>query len=182
MALSDLTTIAAALRDCLCELLESTPGGPVCQCCLRAGMAPPTADNCCDCGAGQGQASVQVTEIYPSNKFPQRGITQWNGACVKGQTLWVAELTMTVYRCVAVPDESGNAPSCERLNTDAAKIQADALAMIQAFTCCDWGGADNKRIMPGSWQPLPNAGGCGGGMMPVYVGLGYQCCPEPEVE
>lgn len=180
MALSELTTYAAALRDCLCTLLADTPGGAVCQCCLRAGLAPPTVDNCCDCGEGQGQASVQVTKIYPSDKFPREGIQEWTGPCVRGKTIWVAELTMTVYRCVAIPDGSGNAPSCERLNDDAIKIQADALAMIEAFTCCGWPGG-NKRVMPGSWTPLPNQGGCGGGMMPVYIGLGYQCCPEPEV-
>jgi hypothetical protein len=176
MALSQLTTVAAALRDCLCAQLEAVGGGPVCQCCLRPGMAPPPADNCCDCGEAQGQASVQVTEIYPSDKFPRKGIQEWTGACVAGKTLWVAELTMTVYRCVAVPNEDGSFPSCEQLNADALKIQADAVAMIQTFTCCDWH-PGNKRVMPGSWQPLPNLGGCGGGMMPVFVSLGYDCCP-----
>lgn len=176
MPLANVTVIAAALRDCLCARLEAI-GQPVCQCCLRSGVAPPPPDNCCDCGEAQGQASVQLGPIYPSDKFPRRGIQEWNGACSKGQTLWVAELIMTVYRCVATMDGTGQAPDCARLNDDAIKIQKDAVAMIETFTCCDWAGAGNKRIMPGEWRPLPNAGGCGGGTMNVFVSLGYACCP-----
>lgn len=173
---ANVTAIAEALRDCLCTALEAEPlSGPVCQCCIRPGMAPPAADNCCDCGTGQGQASVQIAEIYPSDKFPRKGIAEWKGACTKGNTFWVAELVMTVYRCVPVPGEDGQPPDCDELQTAAARIWSDAQVMTQVFACCDW--ADGRHVLPGSWQPLPNQGGCGGGMMSVYVNLGVQCCP-----
>ena len=171
---TNLTTVIEALRDCLCAKLTEVGGGAVCQCCIRPGLAPATADNCCDCGEGQGQASVQLGEIYPSDKFPRKGIQEWKGACSNGQTLWIAELIMTVHRCIPVPDETGQPPDCNALQAAAAKIRADAVAMIDAFTCCDWH-PGNKRVMPGSWQPLPNQGGCGGGMMSVFVSLGYNC-------
>ena len=172
---ADVTEIAEALRDCLCAALADSLGGPVCQCCIRPGMAPPPADVCCDCGEGQGQAAVQMVEIFPSDKFPRKGIAEWKGACTKGNTFWVAELVMTVYRCVHVMDDDGNAPSCEDIQIDAARIWSDAQVMTQVFACCDWAG--DRKVLPGSWQPLPNQGGCGGGMMSVYVNLGVQCCP-----
>lgn len=175
---ADAYAVAEKLRDCLCSALASTIGGPVCQCCVRPGFAPPPADNCCACGEGQGQASVQVSEIYASDKFPRKGIVEWKGACSKGLTIWVAEFTMTVYRCVATPTEDGVLPTCTQLQDDARKIQEDAGAMMRAFACCDW--APNKRILPGSWTPLPNQGGCGGGTMNVYADLGYLCCPAVE--
>ena len=169
--------IAQRLLQCLCAQLQDSVGGPVCQCCVRPGVAPPPADVCCDCGEGQGQAVVQLGELYPSDKFPRKGIQEWNGGCAKGQTIWVQELIMTVYRCVHVMGEDGVAPRCADVQADAEKIASDAEAMLKAFTCCDWPlPAGNKRIMPGSWQPLPNQGGCGGGTMTVYVGLGYVCC------
>ena len=176
---TNLTALTTALRDCLCAQLAAVGGGPVCQCCIRPGLAPPPADNCCDCGEGQGQASVQLAEIYPSDKFPRKGIQEWKGACSTGATLWVAELVMTVYRCIPGPGENGAPPNCTALQASAAKIHADAAAMIQAFSCCDWH-PGNKKVMPGSWQPLPNEGGCGGGQMSVFVSLGYDCCPVDE--
>ena len=172
---ADVTEIAEALRDCLCEALANTStSGPVCRCCIQPGMAPATADSCCDCGEGQGQASVQVVEIYPSDKFPRKGITEWKGACTKGSTFWVAELVMTVYRCVPVPDDDGNPPTCDQLQTAAARIWSDAAVMRNVFACCDW--SLGRHVLPGSWQPLPNQGGCGGGMMSVLVSLGVECC------
>lgn len=172
---ADVNTIAEALKNCLCFALAGSLAGPVCRCCVQPGMAPPPADVCCDCEGRQGQAIVQVAEIYPSDKFPRKGITEWKGACTKGNTFWVAELIMTVYRCIPVPDEDGTPPSCEGLQIAAARIQSDAQTMMQVFACCEWN--DGRAIMPGSWQPLPNQGGCGGGMMSVFVNLGIQCCP-----
>lgn len=171
------TDMAAALLDCLCARLVDTIGGPVCQCCLRPSIAPPVNDVCCDCGEGQGQAAVQVVEIFPTEDFPRKGIRQFKGACGHNVTR-AAELAMTVYRCVGTVDSNGNPPSCERVTADARKIDDDADAMWQAFACCDWAG--RRKILPGSWQPLPNQGGCGGGMMTVYVEIS-SCCPEPAV-
>lgn len=173
--------LASALLTCLCGFLEDSVGGPVCQCCLRPGIAPPVNDVCCDCTDGQGQAAVQVVEIFGSESFPRKGITQWKGPCTKTTMTRVAELVMTVYRCVGTPDEKGNPPSCERVTEDEVKILSDADAMWQAFACCDWAGT-RRKVLPGSWQALPNLGGCGGGMMNVYVDLGPMCCPEPAPE
>lgn len=174
---------AEALLDCLCDQLELSIGGPVCACCLRHGGHLVAMDNCsCSCdGASQGQASVQVTDVYPSSKFPRKGLDTWDVPCRSG--VWVAELTMTVYRCVAVLQEDGQPPTCPQLDADFRKIQSDRAAMMRAFACCDWRGTADEvaRIVPGSWTPVAPQGGCAGGFMTVLVDLGPFCCPLPAV-
>lgn len=167
---------AERLLACLCAELALSPGGPVCTCCLRPGGALVPMDSCfCECDGGKGQASVQVLSIYPSSKFPRNSLDQWDEAC-EVTTTWVAELAMTVYRCVGVVDEQGNPPSCERLEQDARMIQGDAAAMRRAFACCDWSNGRSK--VPGPWTPVPPQGGCAGGFMTVRVDLGTLCCPD----
>lgn len=176
----DPYAVAEKLRDCLCANLATTVGGPVCQCCIRTGSTLPPADNCCDCGEGQGQASIQVGEIYPSDKWPRKGVVEWKGACSKGMTIWVAEFTMVVYRCMATPVDDGTPPNCTQLQADARKVQEDAAAMLRTFSCCDLSSLKVKRVLPGSWTPLPNLGGCGGGQLNMFADLGYVCCPPPD--
>jgi len=123
---------AERLLDCLCDALADSLGGPVCRCCLRPGAHLVPMDSCyCECGAAgsaNGQASVQVTNVYPSSKFPRSGVDEWDDAC--NTVTWVAELTMTVYRCVHTVDEKGVPPTCDQLDSDARKIASDRFAMI----------------------------------------------------
>lgn len=174
---------AERLLACLCAQLALSVGGPVCSCCLRHGAHLVAMDNCtCNCNdTGSGQASVQVTSIYPSAKFPRQGVDTWDQPCRSGT--WVAELTMTVYRCVAVLSDKGVPPTCTQLEADFRKIQSDAAAMRRAFACCDWrGDPDNEaRVIPGAWVPVAPQGGCAGGFMTVLVDLGPLCCPPPAV-
>lgn len=167
---------AERLLACLCAELAVSLGGPVCSCCLRPGGVMPPMDACgCGCtDGGSGQASVQVTAIYPSSKFPRTGVDDWRGPCA-AEVTWVADLAMTVYRCVHGVDEQGAPPTCEELEQDARTIQADAAAMRRAFACCDW--AEDARVVPGAWTPVPPTGNCAGGFMLVTVDLGALCCP-----
>lgn len=176
--LPDLMVVpfAERLLDCLCFELTRSLAGAVCLCCLRPGGHLVPMDACyCTCPDGNaGQASVQVTSIYPSLKFPRQGVDRWDDACDTTVT-WVAELTMTVYRCVSVLEEDGTPPTCAELDFDARKIQSDAAAMMRAFACCDWN--QDQQVVPGSWVPVPPKGGCAGGFMTVLVDLGPLCCP-----
>lgn len=172
---------AERLLGCLCVALADTIAGPPCQCSLYPGTAPPPADACCACTAGNGQAAVQITEIFPviAGKFPARGIVGQLDNCAAYE--WAAELTMTVYRCVATVTEDGF-PSVEELMADARKIADDARAMRQALLCCDWRPDVNlpddlRPIVPGSWKPVNPLGGCAGGTQSVIVLVGASCCP-----
>lgn len=176
---------AERLLTCLCEALAETTGGAPCQCALRPGTAPPPADVCCECQDGQGQASVQITEIFPvvAGQFPKRGIVGTLTDCTAYE--WAAELTMTVYRCVSVADGDGF-PSFDELMADSRKIADDAQAMRRAVFCCDWHSTpppegrlqgETQPIVPGSWKAIQPLGGCAGGTMSVIVLVGPECCP-----
>ena len=162
-----VTPIAQALVACLCAELATTIAGPACQCCLRPGWPLPPMDNCCNCGDGQGQASVQVGPIYPTLKFPQRGVGSTLNPC--SEFVWAVELAVVVYRCVSCPDET-SFPSCDELTLDARKLLSDAAAMRRAVMCCDW--RDDRAIVPGDWRQIGPAGCCAGGVMTVTVDLG----------
>lgn len=175
---------AERLVACLCAALADTVGGPPCRCSLVPGTAPPPADACCKCATGNGQASVQITDLFafPIGKFPQRGLLAPNN-CASFE--WAAELTMVVYRCVSAVTEDGF-PSGNELAEDARKIAEDAAAMREAVLCCDWRGgapppgrlqAEQAQVAIGGWKPLSPLGGCAGGMMSVLVNLGVSCCP-----
>lgn len=175
---------AERLLVCLCTELADTIAGSPCQCSLRPGTAPPPADVCCICETGNGQASVQITEIYafPYGKFPARGAVLPDN-CSSFE--WAAELTLTVYRCVSTVDEDGF-PSVEELMADTRKIMDDAQAMRRAVLCCDWRAgepppgrqqAEQAQIVMGAWRPVNPEGGCAGGMLSVLVNLGTECCP-----
>jgi hypothetical protein len=177
---TQVVPFAERLLDCLCIELGRSLGGPVCQCCLRPGMVPVPMDTCyCNCPDGNaGQASVQITDIFPSSRFPRNQIDVWDEACAVGVT-WVAELTMTVYRCVSTMEGTGQPPTCEQLERDFRVIQSDAAAMRRAFACCsDW--ALGQQIRPGGWKPIGPMGACAGGFMSVLVDVGPLCCPVDE--
>lgn len=171
---------AERLIACLCEALQGTVGGAVCRCSLAPGVAPPPADACCNCTSGAGQATVQITDVYAAvaGQFPKRATGELNN-CQSYE--FAAELTMVVYRCVSVADET-SFPSGEELAADARKLADDAQAMRQAMLCCDWrdrGDGELRPIIPGSWKPLSPLGGCAGGQMSVTVLVGGECCPSP---
>lgn len=176
---------ADRLLDCLCAALADSLGGPVCRCCLRPGGGLPPMDSCyCECGAtggGNGQASVQVSDYYPSARFPRRGIDVWDDNC--NTITWVAELTMTVYRCVHVLAEDGTPPTCAELDADARKLASDRTAMMAAWACCDWRraepGGEEASVVPQGWTPVGPLGGCAGGTFTVLVDVGPFCCPQP---
>lgn len=175
----NLDTFAIAYADellaCLCSLLDDTVGGPVCRCSLRHGVPPPTADFCCDCGTGEGEAWVMVSAIYPSTRFPDEELSVGN--CVRNE--WAVELTLGVYRCVRVGDGQ-SPPTAEELRADTEKIMDDAAAMRCAITCClpDNPLLDGSDILPGRWSPIESSGGCGGGTMIVTLRASGHC-PTP---
>lgn len=128
---------------------------------------------------------MQIGPIRPmlAGKFPAQGVMGQLTNCAEFE--WSAELTMVVYRCVAVADESGF-PTEDELTQDAHKIASDADAMWRALFCCpewrDLGDPDGDLavIVPGEWRPLTAGGGCAGGQMSVVVRLGSICCPPAE--
>lgn len=167
--------IAEELLACLCSSLEGTLGGPPCRCCIYPGADVPM-DACGTSGGRNGQAAVRIGSITPTTSFPNGGVTP--SRC---QNLtWSLELELVVYRCVSTVDDNGDAPSCDALRYDAAMLADDAAAMRRAVMCC-LGDADDPcnmgTVIPGTYNPVPIQGGCGGGTMTVQIAR-TDCCPD----
>lgn len=161
-----LIDVASALLGCLCDRLAETLGGPVCRCCLEPGQSVPM-DVCCDCGKGNGKASVRLAAVTP--------VAQARGRCTADDR-WVATLEMQVHRCAAPLQADGQPPTCAQVTRDAAVAMDDAAAMRRAVICCP--ALDGLEATPGVWTPLGPLGGCHGGLMLVTVAF-YECCPQP---
>jgi hypothetical protein len=168
--------LAERLLACLCNALENSAAGGVCDCCLHPGPAAPPMDYCDGPGGagGTGQAWVVVNRIYPAAaRFPNQ-VFDVTPCKIPS---WGAELVMGVYRCVSTLDDQGNPPSCAQVSGDAIKLLSDAAAMRQAAVCCYPEGADTVAVV-GDYTPIAPQGGCGGGQMSITVQF-YDCCPPP---
>lgn len=168
--------LAERLLACLCNALEDSAAGPVCDCCVHPGPAPPPMDYCdCECAGGVGQAWVVVNRIYPAAaRFPAQA---FDLVPCKVPS-WGVELVAGVYRCVHTLDDNGVPPSCAQVTQDATELLSDAAAMRQALVCCFPEGADTVAVV-GDYTPLAPQGGCAGGQMSITVQF-YDCCPPPE--
>ena len=140
---------------CVCAELAAAER-PVCECCLVWGDSIPPADFCdCACGDGHGQAWVRVVRWDPANTTNRLD----NKKCQTLRTrVW---LEAGVYRCVAsVAPDGQSAPTCEQRSADAWGLIRDAMALRQAFACCE---ALNDRVLEFmSEEPTGMQGGCSG--------------------
>ena len=158
--------LARRLLDGLVAELAATVAGPVCRVHLSPG-AIVTADHCCECAGGQGQASVRLAQLYPSDPFPAPLVDL--SRC--WAMTWAAQYELVVYRCSGVVDDDGEPPSAERVEHDAQVVMSDAAAMVRAIGCCFAGGPCGNGVVPGAWTPISPNGGCMGGAMTVTVDL-----------
>lgn len=168
--------VSEALRECLCTEIEAT-SAPVGCCCLMPG-ADVTADSC-----ETGQAWVRLAQLYQLGpQFPAPATGLEPGPCGAGYG-WAGVFELGVLRCMPLPDERGNLPSCDEYSAVARLVQADAHAMRRAVLCCDWRtacSAPDNRILVGTWSPLGPDGNCVGGVLTVTMELfGCICDPEP---
>lgn len=178
-----LWPILEMVRDCLCDQLDRSLGGPVCRCAIVQGSTT-ILDECC-----AGFAWVRVVESYPSVNFPARK----TGAEFCETFTMAARLQLGVARCQPTfDDQTGEPPSVAALEEAARIGQADRAAMHRAIRCCvgpELGLC--KKLEIGPWEPLPEAGMCGGGTVSLIVpytdygcaGTTFGCaCEDLEVD
>lgn len=165
--------IAERLLACVCNALEDSAGGAVCDCCVHPGPASPPMDFCDGpSGGGNGQAWVTYNRIFPAAaRFPNQLFDV--EAC--NINSWGVELAAGVYRCVSSLDDVGNPPSCAQTSADATMLLSDAAALRQALVCCFPEGRDTVAVV-GDYTPIGPQGGCAGGQMTVTVQFNA-CCP-----
>lgn len=153
--------------------------------CLRTKLAEQKAETCftsmipghqvvddyCDCSnEGCGQATVRVTTVFPSSKFP----TPDNGNAAQGTggscgAPLVATIELAIRRCEPTGDGQGNPPTILQQTTAALRVVGDIAIIRAAVECCD--AVTSRTHQLGSWTPLPSTGGCGGGSWPLNVSL-----------
>lgn len=112
----------------------------------------------CECG----QLSVHHKALWPSQKFPQPLTEQSN--C--NAPWWVAEIVVTVLRCVPETDDE-SPPPCDELQATAERFDADAEAMQRGVICA----MRNSTYQLGIHVPTQTEGLCGGSELPVAVGF-----------
>lgn len=159
--------LASQLLVCLVDELAGTVAGDVCRAHLSPGTSV-TADQCCDCNGGQGQASVRVAQLYPTASFP----TPLADLSRCWAMTWAAQFELVVFRCAATVDKDGEAPPADAVGRDATVVLSDAAAMARAVSCCFPDGCCGPGVLPGTWNPVGPSGGCVGGALTVLVDLG----------
>lgn len=143
----------------------------------RKAISPglPAVDECCD-----GFLYVRLGAMFPTgNPFPQ--VDSRPGTCkptMIGSTIYVG-----VYRCIAVIDDNGVAPTAAEITADGEAMVEDASILLEAIKCCVAGLVDDQdtnalALSLGTWLPLEPDGGCAGGEWPVTIGHGTCGCPE----
>lgn len=113
---------------CISDRLASTTGGLPNRVCIYPGDV---AWDECECG----MLALTTTRIFGSQTFPIEGIPGV-GISNCGLPYMVAELEITMLRCVPSIQQGKRPPSCAQLS-DAAKIMyEDAFAVWQGTLCC----------------------------------------------
>lgn len=166
------------LRDCLCEQVAKSINGPVCRCYVTWGSALPVQDGClctCEDGTGNGDGWVKLDSMEPDLAGTATALSGW---CPTG---WTATVSMGVYRCVPVAEETQVLPAEEVTDTSLALL-SDMAALWRVLSCCTALPAgpgpgepppgpldDGVRVV--AWNPIDTAGGCAGGYLTIQLPL-----------
>lgn len=154
---SEITAVAKLLLGCLCAKLDEYER-PACRCSRMSGDTA-IADICEISDDGKnGQAWVRMTEVYPTDRFPDR-ITDYR--C--GGYLFAVEFELGILRCAVGSDEDGTPPSAKDLNLESDAMDIDAAILLHVAGCC------LPPVFPrqiSQWQPM-SGGKCVGGRVTV---------------
>lgn len=156
---------ARGLRDALTVALAEYDA-PVCRLSLSPSPVP-TLDICCDCSSGEGQATVSVLDVTPTEN-------NQNLPCV---TEFIARYLVSISRCAAVVGDDGSAPDADELDSDAEKIIRDGWIlryMVQCIFVPEFE-IDYQDWEIESWSPQNVQGGCASSG--IVVGVRWNCSP-----
>lgn len=166
-------TIVTGVGECVRAELAGTAAGEPGRVCLSVPGA--IAWDGCDCG----QLALTVNRIYGSRTFPTEA-QETGDEQTCGLPLAVADVTVSILRCVAGPDDQGNPPTCAQLFADAQKWHADTYAVRHAAACCLRDMVENKTIVEwrmGATIAAGPEGLCAGSTTQLLVGLDACMCP-----
>ncbi len=157
--------IVTGVGTCVIEALDQTVAGAPCRQCLLLPTQQIPWDNCgpCDDISCSGQIALAIQNVYGSSHFPQPEAGKDWSHC--GPPWQVAQVVVSVTRCVPTMDQTGNPPTCAAELAAALTLEADRSAIRQALACCLTALKAAHSI--GAWSMNPSVtvgeqGGCAG--------------------
>lgn len=159
--LTAFAPIATGIGQCVVDALELTAAGAPCRQCLLLPTAVIPWDGCdCDCQT-PGQVAQAITQVFNAETFPIPFVGNWKRC---GPHLLVANITLSVTRCVPVMDDHGQPPSCQDELAAAVTLENDRAAILQALACClaDLTAGTIRAYNIGPSVTIGESGGCAG--------------------
>lgn len=178
LTIPHFAAIVTGVGTCIVDALEQTPAGaPTRQCLMLPTQVIPW-DNC-DCG---GLVALAIRNVYGSGTFPQAAtFTDWSRC---GPKYIVAEVVVSVTRCVTPIDQEGQPPPCNVALAEAITLENDRTATRQAIACCLQAMQDTYPPTLGvkAWLVNPSVtvgeqGACAGVETVFLVGVAGCTCP-----
>lgn len=127
----------------------------------------------CQCG----QLAVNVRKTFGSDHFPALAVDHNQGRC--GPRLQVAEIGVSVARCVPAMDLNGEPPASGDLFAAAMIVEADREATRAALQCCLQALFSGRRIAAfaiGESVTQGDLGGCVSVETTLWIGLANCLC------
>lgn len=130
----------------------------------------------CECG----QLVISEVDTFPSSDFP---LDEVNRTAECGEPWHVVQYTLSLTKCVPVPDSNGNAPTCAQLAAAAAILSQDKRSVRRAVFCClqalyDEMDSNNPQIEAfqlGHSVTIGPEGQCAGHELTIWVGWTNDC-------
>ena len=166
--------VVTGVGQCVVDALDQTPAGaPSRQCLLLPTQSIPW-DNC-DC---DGQIALAIQNVYGSKRFPTPAdaTLDWSPC---GPPWQVAQVMLSVVRCVPTMNDQGIPPSCPDELAAAVTLENDRTAIRHALACCLTDLKDANTI--GAWALNPSVtvgelGGCAGVETTFLIGMRSCLC------
>jgi len=174
-------SIVTGVGACVVDALDQTPAGAPCRQCLLVPTSQIPWDNCGPCeGECSGQVALAIRSVYGSDTFPANASTlNWaTKRCTPRYA--VADVLLSITRCLPSVSEDGAPPSCDAELAAALTLEDDRTAARQAVACCldQIHSASPARLSAfsiGAANTYPEQGGCGGIEMSFLLGVLLGC-------
>lgn len=180
--------LASTVLECVCdqmdaltETLAEDDVAYACPCLKFVSPGPPPLDHCCaECDGSGGMLAVHVEQVYQS-EFTAAWPTPQAPVMPCKPASWVAQVVVSVSRCVPGPDEQGNPPDPADIDARSLIVYTDFFAVLQALSCCvatdALPGNRKRRVQIEAATTGATEGGCALVEVRALVEVGSLCGP-----
>jgi hypothetical protein len=166
-----LFIVVTGVGQCAYDVLDESPGGQPHRFC---NVVPgDIAWDQCECG----QLAQTITNVVPSEDGTSAAPDVRQTKC--GPAFTLAEVTLSLTRCVPGVDNNGHGPKCNQLLEAARILEIDRYLVRQAVTCCLLNLRNTYEITTftvGAAQSVGPQGMCAGFDLTYKFAVGGICC------